>query len=194
MPHDRTGRRRRVPAVAVGLSAFGWGLAEATLFFIVPDVLLTWLALRRPRTAWKACAWTLAGALTGGAVMYAWGVSNATGARHVLARIPDVTEELIADVQRQVDAWGEIAPIFGPLRRAPYKIYGVEAGARRLWLPLFLAISVPARLARFALLTGLAALLAHQILPKTPLRTRRMLHVAAWTAFYAWFFWSLRSA
>ena len=30
------------------LAAF-WGLAEATIFFIVPDILLTYLALKDPR-------------------------------------------------------------------------------------------------------------------------------------------------
>ncbi len=100
---------------------------------------------------------------------------------------------MIADVQRQVGARGVIAPLFGPLHGAPYKIYAVEAAAQGLSLPAFLAISVPARLGRFALLTGLVALLAHQVSPTTRLPTRRMLHLAAWTAFYAWYFWNLRS-
>jgi hypothetical protein len=30
-----------------------WGFAEATVFFIVPDVQLSWLALRSRRTAFK---------------------------------------------------------------------------------------------------------------------------------------------
>ena len=50
--------------------AAAWGLAEATLFFIVPDVLLTWLAGFRPRLVWRAVAACLGGALLGGLLMY----------------------------------------------------------------------------------------------------------------------------
>lgn len=190
MPDDSAGGRGRVPAVAVGASAFGWGLAEATLFFIVPDVLLTWLALGRVRTAWKACAWALAGALAGGAIMYAWGSHNPTAARGALARVPEVSEEMITEVQGQLSSYGVVAMAFGPLRGAPYKIYAVEAGAQRLSLLGFLAISVPARLLRFALLTALVAWLAHRAASGTSLGTRRVLHVVAWTVFYAWYFWA----
>ena len=35
--------------MGVNLVAFFWGLAEATLFFIVPDVFLTHLAIKIPR-------------------------------------------------------------------------------------------------------------------------------------------------
>jgi hypothetical protein len=48
------------------VAAAVWGLAEATLFFVVPDVLLTWLAAFRPRVACKAVVACLAGALAGG--------------------------------------------------------------------------------------------------------------------------------
>jgi len=51
-------------------AAAAWGLAEATLFFIVPDVLLSWLAAFRPRVAWPAVLTCLVGALAGGVIMY----------------------------------------------------------------------------------------------------------------------------
>src|SRR5437667_439728 len=49
-------------AARVGLL---WGFAEATLFFIVPDVLLGAVALFAPRAAPRLLAFTLAGALVG---------------------------------------------------------------------------------------------------------------------------------
>jgi len=52
--------------MGVGLAAFLWGLAEATCFFIVPDVLLSFIALRRLRTALLCCGLALAGALLAG--------------------------------------------------------------------------------------------------------------------------------
>ena len=39
---------------ALGLAGV-WGLAEATCCFLVPDVLLSRLALQRPRLAIAAC-------------------------------------------------------------------------------------------------------------------------------------------
>jgi len=42
-----------------------WGFAEATLFFIVRDVLLTGIAVRRGcRTALRATAWAIVGAVS----------------------------------------------------------------------------------------------------------------------------------
>ena len=55
-------RQGRGPEILAAL----WGFAESTLFFIVPDVLLTWLALSLPRRALRACYWALGGALAGG--------------------------------------------------------------------------------------------------------------------------------
>jgi len=41
-----------------------WGLAEATLFFIVPDVFLSLVALRDRRAALVACGWAIPGHLS----------------------------------------------------------------------------------------------------------------------------------
>src|SRR5437868_1692315 len=71
----------RWPASSRRWAALAWGYAEATLFFLVPDVLLSWVALRDPRAAGVACFWALAGALLGGATMYAWGAADPGTAR-----------------------------------------------------------------------------------------------------------------
>ena len=66
-------------------AAFAWGFAEATLFFVVPDVWLTLIAVRRGlRPALVACGWALAGALAGGLAMYAWGAFDTATAREAL--------------------------------------------------------------------------------------------------------------
>jgi len=53
------------------LAAFLWGFAEATLFFIVPDVLLTLLAVRFGwRRAIMPLLFCLSGAVVGGAVFF----------------------------------------------------------------------------------------------------------------------------
>ena len=50
-----------------------WGFAEATLFFIVPDVWLTLAGRDKLHRGLIVCLYSLAGALTGGTLMYLWG-------------------------------------------------------------------------------------------------------------------------
>ena len=51
--------------------AFFWGLAEATLFFIVPDVWLTSISRHRlDKVKYQAIGFTILGALIGGTIIY----------------------------------------------------------------------------------------------------------------------------
>jgi membrane protein YqaA with SNARE-associated domain len=169
------------------LAALAWGFAEATLFFIVPDVLLTWFALRSPRAARAACVWATAGALLGGTVMHSWGASDPGSARAALERLPAIGRASCDAVGAQLRAQGVAAVFLGPIRGTPYKVYAVQAGVLAINLPLFLAVSLPARLIRFLLVTTLAAVLG-RCLPGPRLSTLRLAHVMLWTAFYAWYF------
>lgn len=190
MPDDRPGGRRPVPGVGVNLSALAWGFAEATLFFLVPDVLLTWIALRHARAAWRACLWTLAGALVGGAVMYLWGATAPVWARAALEHVPAVSAAMCDDVAEQLRTQGTLALFVGPITGTPYKIYAVQAGAARTGLGTFLLVSVPARLLRFVIVTGLVVLICRW-LPRT-LAVRQGMHLVVWVAFYGWYFWAFR--
>jgi membrane protein YqaA with SNARE-associated domain len=165
-----------------------WGFAEATLFFIVPDVLLTWLAIRSPRLATWACGWALLGALIGGSVMYAWGAAAGTSATDALLQVPAVDQAMLDTASQQLDQSGAAAVLSGPLAGRPYKIYAVLAPAADVSLPAFLALSIPARLGRFLLTTWLTALLAGTVLRRLSLTWKRVLLVACWVGFYAWFF------
>ena len=171
--------------------ALAWGFAEATLFFIVPDVWLTWIALHKPRWAWIGCLWALAGALIGGTSMYAWGAADPGTALAVLDRVPAISDATCRRVDEQLCTQGATAMFLGPLTGTPYKVYAVQAGVDHTNLFVFLLVSVPARLVRFALLTGLV-ILACRIASNMRLSHRRVLHLALWTVFYAWFFWNVR--
>src|SRR5438876_8872457 len=102
--------------------AFAWGLAEATLFFIVPDVLLTLIACRALRPALKASIVALAGALAGGALMYALGTREPNSARIFLDYVPAISPALITSVAAQINESGLLAVMLGPLKGIPYKI------------------------------------------------------------------------
>ena len=172
--------------------ASAWGLAEATLFFFVPDVFLTWGALERPKRACVACGFALAGALVGGAAMFAWGGADAESARAALDALPGIRPDMIADVRADLAEYGPVALFTGPPRGVPYKIYAVEWGALGGGLAGFLLQSVPARLLRFLLAVVIASLVRRRVLARLSLRACRAVHVAIWVAFYAWYFYVMR--
>ncbi len=128
--------------------AFLWGLAEATLFFLVPDIYLGLVALFNWRRGLWATAATVAGAIVGGAVMYALAANNSEAMIQLLGRIPLINADMVSGVGEQMRTEGLLAMVSGPLQGIPYKIYAVQAGAGRLPLISFLLLTIPARLER----------------------------------------------
>lgn len=164
--------------------AAAWGLAEATLFFVVPDVALGFLALRSRRVALAACLWAFAGALVGGALMYAWGRSSPDGAEAALAKVPAIDERTIRRVRGELERSGALAVALGPLRTTPYKIYAVEAGALELPPAAVLAASVPSRLVRFLLTVLVVTLLVRYPMRGWSLDRQRLALGLFWVAIY----------
>lgn len=175
---------------AVLALAFGWGLAEATFFFIVPDVLLTLIASRSLKPALKASVAALLGAMAGGALMYAFGARDPDGTRVFLDHVPAISPALVTRVTEQASESGLLAVLIGPLKGIPYKIYAVEWGARGGSFILFLLISIPARSIRFLLASLAARGIARVIQPLTD--HREIIEVSIltliWVAFYSFYF------
>src|SRR4030095_6055433 len=170
--------------------AFAWGLSEATFFFIVPDVLLTLLACRALKPALKATIASLAGALAGGVIMYAFGVRNPDDARVFLDNVPAISPALIKRVIDQISESGLLAVLVGPLKGIPYKIYAVEWGTREGGLLVFLLISIPARYVRFLLASLAARGMARLLEPLTNHRAAIEVTILflIWAAFYTFYF------
>jgi membrane protein YqaA with SNARE-associated domain len=175
--------------------AFALGLAEATFFFIVPDVLLTLLALFAPREAMIACVVTLAGAMTGGLVVYVASLRDHDRTHMLVSRVPFVRDWMWGEVAEHYRRVGWHAPRLGPRSGIPYKLYAAEAPLHMsVWR--FMLISIPARLTRFVLAAGACAciglLLAGPIArhPSTVL----IAHATGWTVFYAVYWWRVTAA
>ena len=154
----------------------------------MPDVLLTWVALRRLGPALKACGWTLLGALIGGAVMWGWGSSSAATARSVLDWVPAISPDMIGGVYDDLTARGAISALYGPLIGTPYKIYAVQAGASGVGLVAFLLVSIPARFVRFVVLAAATAGIAHGIGPRMSPPAKKRTLIVVWVAFYVLYF------
>lgn len=166
-----------------------WGIAEASIFFIVPDVLLSWIALRSYRRALVACLWVLGGALAGACVVWYFGHMNPAPARVMFEGLPAINVDMIADVQSQLEGRGLWSLFIGPLTGTPYKIYALEAANLRFGLFTFLLISIPARLLRFLLVSVVAGALSQLLQRFVKLYHVQLLHMLCWTAFYSWFFY-----
>jgi membrane protein YqaA with SNARE-associated domain len=170
--------------------ALAWGLAEATFFFIVPDVLLTLIACRALKPALKATTLALLGALLGGALMYAIGRRDPVNARAFLDHIPAISPALVSRVSSQIGENGLWAVLLGPMKGIPYKIYAVEWGSREGSLITFMLISIPARYIRFFLAAVFARGIARLIEPLTHHRAaiEVMILAVIWIGFYVFYF------
>lgn len=165
-----------------------WGFAEATFFFLVPDVWLSFLALEGFSPAVAGSLAALAGALHGGALLWIFGRRSPVNAFTFVTRVPGIGPALIEEVRRQAAQKGAGAVFLGPLRGIPYKIYAVEAGATRRSLAVFLSVSIPARYLRFFLVAGAFWLAGRYPLAGMPMETRRIVVGLFWLVFYAFYF------
>ena len=171
------------------LAAFIWGLAEATLFFIVPDVLLSFIAQRRGwRTAVRAAGATVVGALIGGAFMFLWAKQDIAAVWQTLDLVPFITPGLLDRVQNELAAHGILAMFTGAFTGAPYKIYAALAGSAGLNLPGFLILSAVARGARFLAAIGLTLLASRTASPWLDRRGQTIALAGFWIVFYAIYF------
>ena len=169
------------------LAALVWGAAEATLFFIVPDVIITVVAVRHYRRAIGASLVATLGALCGGSLMFGWGRLDPAGVLAILDHVPAVSTAMIDSVSHQLDQAGLWSLFTGPLTGTPYKIYAAQAGAAGIGLAPFLLVSVPARLLRFLLLATAAAAIRRWLLRDWSQRQVDGLAIGLWGVFYVVF-------
>jgi len=164
---------------------FLWGFAEGTLFFIIPDVLLSWASLTGARYGFKILGAILAGSLVAGLCMYTWATTQPELSRSVVASVPFVRAKMFDKVQKDYRGQGIFGMLKGPSSGIPYKVYAVLAPP--VSKPIaFALISIPARLERLApfwlLFTALGWLLGRWIRNYPRLTT--VLFVGFWMITY----------
>jgi membrane protein YqaA with SNARE-associated domain len=141
------------------LGAVLWGLAEATFFFIVPDLLLTAAVVAFGlKRAFRLSVAAAAAAALGGLLMWLYGASDPAGAQRFLLSVPLLGADLVARVEGEMAGLWPLHLTIGAITGAPFKIYAVEAGALGVNPLLFVLSGFFARLARFSLAIGLTAL------------------------------------
>ncbi len=167
-------------------AAFLWGVAEGTLFFIVPDVLLSAAGLKRgARAGAVASVCAALGAALGGSLMYLWSVRDPASALGAVLAVPAVSQAMVSEAALAMAGpnWFP-ATLAGPLSFTPYKVYAILAPQAGANLAAFAAASVLARLPRFVLISFGASFLRARFGDRVSLAWL----AGAWMLFYAVFF------
>jgi membrane protein YqaA with SNARE-associated domain len=170
--------------------AFAWGMSEAVVFFVIPDVLITRAALGSLRNGLITTAFALAGSLAGGVVSYLWGAGDLDGARQVLDALPAISIAMLDRAQLALDRDGMFAALVGSFTGVPYKVYAVHAASADITLPLFVLASIPVRGVRFVLLAVLARGLARYAVPSWSMQRLQRVWAIVWIVNYA-IYWSV---
>jgi hypothetical protein len=177
-------------ANAWAVTAFVWGVAEATLFFFVPDVLISFVGLRRGARAGLVASLAAAiGASVGGALMYLWSTSDPAAAERAVLAVPAISDVMAAAAHTAMQTQGWFAATLeGPLSRTPYKVYAIYAPHVGAGLIPFALASIVARLPRFLIAAFGAALARHWLGRFASETTLTWVLAAFWVVFYAVFF------
>jgi len=180
------------PRARIGhhLLAFVWGIAEATVFFVVPDVLITRAALGSLRNGLLTAAVAIAGALVGGAISYEWGKADLDTARRVLDSLPAISIGMLDHAQQALASDGIFAAFIGSFSGVPYKVFAVHAASVGITLPVFVLASIPVRGVRFVLLAALARAFARGVVPSWSMRRLHLVWAGAWVVNYA-IYWTV---
>ncbi|MEY4765457.1 MAG: hypothetical protein RI907_2130 [Pseudomonadota bacterium] len=128
---------------------WAWAVVEGGLWFIVPDVGISIVAVPSLARALWCSLWAVAGAMVGGSLMYAWGQASPDVALQALLQVPAVYPAMVQGVTEALQREGLSAMIWGPAKGIPYKIYAEQAGSMGLPYWQFLWLTVPARIVRF---------------------------------------------
>jgi hypothetical protein len=124
-----------------------WGYAEATRFWVVPDVMLAWIALNRSRFTTHSVVAATLGAIAGGVRMH----HHALTERERLTQIPGISRAMLDDAREKFRARGWAAVVRAPLDGIPYKVYATESALAGCPLDELMAWTPIARLWRFSL-------------------------------------------
>lgn len=174
---------------ALDVAAFIWGAAEATLLFFVPDVLLSYIGLKRGVTeAVRASAIAALGAVAGGVGMYLWSASDPAAAREAVLAVPAISDGMVAQAAAAMgDSW-LVATFLGPLSSTPFKVFAILAPQAGASLPLFAIATVAARLPRFLVVSIGVSLIGRTLSRWLSERQLLWVLIGAWLLFYAVFF------
>ena len=174
------------------LIGFLWGLAESTVFFIVPDVGVAYIALVTPGYWWKAAATSVLGALVGAVLLFLavqfWLHQEV---RHLLTVLPGIHPATLAAARSRISLHGPGALLGAAFSGIPYKVFAAELTLAGTSLPVLLAWTIPSRALRLFPVAAIAGLFGGILRPVIArnFRVFTAAYALAWAVFYGWY-WS----
>lgn len=184
-------------AVAVpwlGIAAL-WGFAEAALFFIVPDVLISWIAVRERRGLAFAVALAAAiGAVPGTMLMWLWGATDFATASSIVESLPAISLDMIDAMRVRLKSEPLLVVLVqASLSGVPIKVAGIVAPDAGVSPWAIGAATGPARFLRFALVATAAYWMSRLLAQWFTLDLRVRILIAFWIVLYT-VFWTLAPA
>lgn len=173
------------------LLSFLWGFAEATLFFIIPDVIISFVALQGYTFGIESSLYALGGALLGGSIMFYWGRSSLEKILLIFLKLPAIRQIDLERVRKDMQKYDSISMMWGPTLGIPYKIYAVYAHLfSSFWF--FILISIPARMIRFVLVAVTVPVVMESLFSSASFPMRFSILLVIWIVIYVAYFYIKR--
>ena len=148
----------RVKALAEGpyaeMALAAVSFAESSFFPVPPDVLLAPMALAHPRRAWRFALIATIASVLGGMLGYAIGALLYDTLGQWLIHIYGYGTKMDA-LKETYARWGWLVILVKGVTPIPYKLVTITSGLLAYNFPLFVALSVVTRGARFFLVAGI---------------------------------------
>jgi membrane protein YqaA with SNARE-associated domain len=167
--------------------AFGWAVAEAVVWPLMPEAVLVPLAAARPRGWWQLAMAAELGSALGGAGSYAIGCTPRTG--WWLAHLPLVRPAMVDAARDWLREEGGGGVLHQPLSGVPVKVFALVAASSGVRLPTFLVWATIARGARLFLVCAASALVGKML--RRSIERRPRLFLAAWIAAFGVGLWRM---
>ena len=171
------------------IASFIWGFSEATFFFIIPDVLLSYYALRNDnlKSVFLINITCITGAALGGAVIFIMSTINHSNVIDFMLTVPAIHTYMLDHVESEMSSNAFLALVTGPLFGVPYKLF---ASFAPLYTNIFIFIlfSIPARFTRFVIVSLLAYFLSHNIFKRLSVKIKTLIWLLVWVIVYIIYF------
>lgn len=171
------------------IAAFIWGFSEATFFFIIPDVLLSYYALRNNdlKKIFLLNIICITGAALGGAAVFIKSSIDHSSVIEFMLGVPAIHTYMLEHVESEMAAGTFSALVTGPLFGVPYKLFAAFAPLHTN-IFIFILFSIPARFIRFIIVSFLAHLLSHKIFKGLPIKVKTLIWLFVWVIVYIIYF------
>ena len=133
------------------IAPFIWGILEASYFFMVPDVAISFVALKLGlKKGLMAALIAAIGAAIGGQIIYFWALHDFNSLVHYMDNLPAISADMIRNVGVDVAHGGYYGKMFiGAFGGIPYKIFASFASVSGIsWYSLLIMTPI-IRLPRF---------------------------------------------